>query len=147
MGALPGGIVTFVFTDVEGSTRLVEFLGDDGFAVALDAHHRIMREAIAAHGGTEASTEGDAFFVVFADAHAAVATAIDAQLAIAAYPWPDGAAVRVRIGIHTGVGTPGGDNYVGLAVHQAARIASAAHGGQIIASSETKAAAGDGICV
>src|SRR5579884_2421134 len=122
---LPTGTVTFLFTDIEGSTRLLQHLGDDGYDAALSAHHRIVREAIGNHGGVEVSTEGDAFFVAFADASAAVGAALDAQQGLGRFDWPPGAPVRVRMGLHTGAARLGTDNYVGLAVHQAARIAAA----------------------
>jgi predicted ATPase/class 3 adenylate cyclase len=138
MGVLPSGMVTFVFTDIEGSTRLLEHLGEDAYSEALSEHHRILRQAIAAHRGVEVDTQGDAFFMVFPEAADALAATLDAQVTLARYPWPEGGAVRVRMGAHTGAGRLGGDGYVGLAVHQAARIASAAHGGQVLVSEETR---------
>src|SRR5437016_7523258 len=126
MAGLPTGTVTFLFTDIENSTRLLQHLGDDAYDVVLGNHHRILREAIDAYGGVEVSTEGDAFFVVFADATAAVTAALTAQRALGRFAWRGDAPVRVRMGLHTGTARLGGDNYVGLAVHQAARISSAA---------------------
>ena len=137
MQDLPTGEVTFLFTDIEGSTRLLEYLGEDVYGQVLSEHHRLIREALVTHGGVEVSTEGDAFFIAFQDAADAAATALAAQQALASHGWPQGAPVRVRMGLHTGRGGRGGDNYVGLVVHEAARISSAAHGGQVIASLAT----------
>jgi predicted ATPase/class 3 adenylate cyclase len=136
--SLPTGTVTFLFTDIEGSTRLLAALGDR-YASLLDTHDRILRSAIAAHGGTEVNTEGDAFFAAFPSAVEALGAAADAQRALGAADWPDGAAVRVRIGLHSGEGRLGGENYVGLDVHRAARIAAAGHGGQVLLSDATRA--------
>jgi predicted ATPase/class 3 adenylate cyclase len=133
---LPLGTVTFLFTDIEGSTRLVSELGD-AFPPLLDAHAQILRSAIANHGGTEVNTEGDAFFAVFASAAQAVAAAVEAQRSLASHPWPPEGTVRVRMGLHTGEARLGGDDYVGLDVHRAARIASAGHGGQVLISDAT----------
>jgi predicted ATPase/class 3 adenylate cyclase len=135
---LPTGTVTFLFTDIEGSTRLLSALGD-GYAAVLDAHSAILRAAIGAHAGTEVSTEGDAFFAVFPSALNAVSAAAQAQRALAATTWPDGNSVNVRMGLHSGEGRLGGDNYVGLDVNRAARIAAAGHGGQVLLSDATKA--------
>jgi predicted ATPase/class 3 adenylate cyclase len=136
--SLPVGTVTFLFTDIEGSTRLVEELGPR-FSEALAAHHAILRRAIEAHQGLEVSTEGDAFFAVFPGAADAIAAAVEAQRALAAAEWPEGASVQVRMGLHTGDGELGGDNYVGMDVHRAARIAAAGHGGQVLVSDPTRA--------
>jgi predicted ATPase/class 3 adenylate cyclase len=137
--SLPIGTLTFLFTDVEGSTRLAAALGP-GFGPVLERHHAILRSAFDAAGGIEVSTEGDAFFVVFQSAVTAVGAAAAAQRALAAEPWPAGVgAVRVRMGLHTGDAALGGDNYVGLDVHRAARIAAAAHGGQVLISAATAA--------
>jgi len=135
---LPTGTVTFLFTDIEGSTRLLSSLGD-GYAALLDAHSEILRAAIGAHAGTEVSTEGDAFFAVFPSALSAVSAAAQAQRALAATPWPDGSSVNVRMGLHSGEGRLGGDNYAGLDVNRAARIAAAGHGGQVLLSDATRA--------
>jgi predicted ATPase/class 3 adenylate cyclase len=140
MPTLPTGTVTFLFTDIEGSTRLLESLGD-AFKPLLERHHALLREAIAAGDGTEVSTEGDAFFAAFPSAPRAVAAAGAAQRTLAAEPWPAGASVRVRMGLHTGDGTLGGDSYVGLDVHRAARVAAAGHGGQVLVSGATQAIA------
>jgi predicted ATPase/class 3 adenylate cyclase len=139
---LPVGTLTFLFTDIEGSTRLVTALGPE-FGPLLERHQAIVRAAVGAAGGIEISTEGDAFFVVFRSAAAAVSAAASAQRALSAEPWPAAAgAVRVRMGIHTGEAVLGGDNYVGLDLHRAARIAAAAHGGQVLVSAATAALVG-----
>jgi predicted ATPase/class 3 adenylate cyclase len=141
MTRLPGGTVTFLFTDIEGSTRLVQALGE-GYAKLLAQHHRIMRDAIAIGGGHEVRTEGDSFFAVFVDASGAVGAAVAAQRALAAHDWPEGSAIRVRMGLHTGQGVLSGGDYVGLDVHRAARIAAAGHGGQVLLSGEASSLAG-----
>ena len=134
---LPTGLVTFLFTDIEGSTRLVQSLDDDAWARVLGDHARLIREAAARHGGVEVNTEGDAFFIVFSDAADALAATVDAQLALGAHSWPDDGLIRVRMGLHTGEGRLGSRDYIGMAVHHAARVASAGHGGQIVVSSDT----------
>ncbi len=138
MPELPGGTVTLLFTDIEGSTQLLRRLGD-AYAGVLAEHQRLLREAFQAHGGHEVDTQGDSFFVAFPSARAAVGAAVAAQRALAAYPWPDGAAVCVRMGVHTGEPTSTGARYVGLAVHRAARVGSAGHGGQVLLSASTEA--------
>jgi class 3 adenylate cyclase len=135
--SLPTGTVTFLFTDIEGSTRLVQDLGDRWGAV-LAEHCQIMREAISNAKGVEIGTEGDSFFAVFPQTSDAVAATAAAQQALAVHTWPEGAQVRVRMGLHTGTGQLGGDNYIGLDVHRAARIAAAAHGGQVVLSDATR---------
>lgn len=134
VGALPEGTVTFLFTDVEGSTRLLHELGPAGYAEALDEHRRIVRDAAAANDGTEVDTQGDAFFVVFPTAGGAASAARAARDALAA-----SGPVRVRMGLHTGVPTQTSEGYVGLDVHRGARIAALAHGGQILVSPATAA--------
>jgi predicted ATPase/class 3 adenylate cyclase len=136
--SLPVGTLTFLFTDIEGSTRLLEQLGAR-FTEALEAHHAILRRAIGAHQGHEVSTEGDAFFAVFPSAVDAVGATVDAQQALAAGEWPDALPIRVRMGLHTGEGVLGGDNYAGVDVNRAARIAAAGHGGQVLISDATRA--------
>ncbi len=136
--SLPTGTVTFLFTDIEGSTRLLAALGDR-YTTLLDTHDRILRSAIADHGGTEVNTEGDAFFAAFPSAVDALSAAADAQRALDGADWPGGSAVRVRMGLHTGEGRLGGQNYVGLDVHRAARIAAGGHGGQVLLSDATRA--------
>ena len=135
----PTGTVTFLFSDIEQSTRLVERLGSRAFAKVLEQHQRILRTAFVEHDGVERGTEGDSFFVVFAQASAAVAAAADGQVRLAEAQWPDDGRIQVRMGMHTGVGILGGDDYVGIDVHLAARIAAAAHGGQILLSDATRA--------
>ncbi len=137
MADLPRGAVTFLFTDIEGSTRLVKQLRDRYHDV-LATHQRLLREAFAHHGGHEVDTQGDAFFVAFTSARDAVLAAVEGQRALAAHTWPDGAAVRVRMGVHTGQASPSEGRYTGIAVHRAARIAAAAHGGQVLVSQATQ---------
>jgi predicted ATPase/class 3 adenylate cyclase len=128
---LPTGTVTFVFTDVEGSTRLLQQLGADAYADALAQHRRALREAFVRHDGVEVDTQGDSFFIAFSTAPAAIAAAAEAQQVLAAGP------IRVRMGIHTGTPHVTDEGYVGADVHRAARIAAAGHGGQILVSSST----------
>ena len=136
---LPTGTVTFVFTDIEGSTRLVQELGPAVYTEILERHNRLVRDVIARHGGIERGTEGDSFLVVFTEAAAAVAAAVETQRAIAAEEWPGGVELRVRMGINTGSAFAGGDDYVSLDLNRAARIAAAAHGGQVLVSAATAA--------
>jgi predicted ATPase/class 3 adenylate cyclase/DNA-binding CsgD family transcriptional regulator len=137
MSGLPAGAVTFVFSDIEGSTRLVKALRER-YPQVLSEHRRLVRAAIAARGGREVDTQGDAFFAAFGTATQAVLCALDTQRALAAHRWPGGAQVRVRIGIHTGQAVPAGGAYTGLAVHRAARICAAARGGQVLVSQATQ---------
>jgi predicted ATPase len=132
MPELPTGTVTFLFTDIEGSTRLLDELGADAYADALAGHRRIVRDAIAQHNGVEVDTQGDAFFVAFADAEAAVAAAKETQSALGETE------VRVRMGLHTGTARLADGGYVGSDVHLGARIAAAAHGGQVLLSQATR---------
>src|SRR5436309_14118388 len=134
---LPRGTVTFLFTDIEGSTRLLKLLRDR-YTEALAEHQRVLREAFAAHDGREIDTQGDSFFVAFPRAKNAIAAAVEAQRALAEHAWPEGADLRVRMGIHTGEPTIGEDRYVGLGVHRAARISAAGHGGQVLVSQTTR---------
>jgi len=140
MRQLPTGTVTLLFTDIEGSTRLLHELGN-GYAAVLAEHRRILRDAFGRHGGIEVDTQGDAFFYAFARADEAVAAAADAQDALAAGP------VRVRIGIHTGDPLATDEGYVGIDVHRAARIMSAGHGGQVVVSDETHALIDNGLAL
>jgi peptide/nickel transport system substrate-binding protein len=133
----PTGTVTFLFTDVEGSTRLLKELRDD-YATALSDHQRIVRDALASHEGWEIDTQGDSFFAAFRRAKDAVGAAVEAQRALAAHGWPRGTQLRVRMGMHTGEPAVGGERYVGLGVHRAARIAAAGHGGQVLVSQTTR---------
>ena len=137
MSTLPEGTVTFLFTDVEGSTRMAKELGDARWAEFLEQHRKILRQAFSAHAGREVDTQGDAFFVAFTKATDAVAAAIEGQRALEEHPWPDGGRVRVRVGLHTGEALARGDHYVGQEVHRASRICSAGHGGQIVVSQTT----------
>jgi predicted ATPase/class 3 adenylate cyclase len=137
MRDLPIGTVTFLFTDIEGSTRLLQRLGD-GFRAVVGEHGRILRHAIAAEGGTAIRTEGDSFFAVFPTPEGGLLAAVRAQRDLAAHTWPGEQAVRVRMGLHTGEGVLGGDDYVGLDVNRAARIAAAGHGGQVLISEATR---------
>ncbi len=134
---LPSGTVTFLFTDVEGSTRLLDELGAEAYAQALAEHRQVLRSAFAAHGGAEVDTQGDAFFCAFAEASAAVAAAQAGQEALAVAPF------RVRMGMHTGTPHQAEEGYVGLDVHKGARIVAAAHGGQVVLSQETRAFVAD----
>lgn len=136
MQGLPSGTVTFLFTDIEGSTRLLQDLGD-AYEPTLAEHRRLLREAFEAHAGHEMGTEGDSFFVAFARASDGLAAALAGQLAVGGHDWA-GRPVRVRMGLHTGEARLVDGDYVGLAVHQAARVSSAAHGGQVLVSQTTR---------
>jgi YVTN family beta-propeller protein len=127
------GAVTFLFTDIEGSTRLVKQLRERWGAAVAD-HQRILREAFAAHRGQEIDTHGDAFFVAFGTARDAVLAAAEGQRALAEHPWPEGAELRVRMGLHSGQAAVSGERYLGLSVHRAARICQVAYGGQVLLS-------------
>ncbi|HEV7963212.1 MAG TPA: adenylate/guanylate cyclase domain-containing protein [Actinoplanes sp.] len=138
---LPSGLVTFMFTDIEGSTRLAQMLGDT-YGSVLNAHRTVLRAALSDFGGAELFTEGDSFFVAFGDASAAVAACVAAQRALSSYPWPSpDVAPRVRMGLHTGRAIPVAGEYASAEVHRAARVASAAHGGQVLCSEATALAA------
>ena len=130
---LPSGTVTFLFTDIEGSTKLLNSLGAEAYADALSEHRRVLRAAFAAHGGVEVDTQGDAFFVAFPTAPGALAAAAQAREGL------DGGPIRVRIGIHTGTPHLTDEGYAGPDVHRAARIAAAGHGGQVLVSASTAA--------
>lgn len=134
---LPTGTVTFLFTDIEGSTLLLRELGDR-YAEVIRDHGQIVKEALEREGGAEIGTEGDSFFAVFASPGAAVRAVVETQRVLASHTWPEGVEVRVRMGLHTGEGTRVGDGYVGLDVHRAARIGDAGHGGQILLSGATE---------
>jgi peptide/nickel transport system substrate-binding protein len=134
---LPSGTVTFLFTDIEGSTRLVKALGDR-YEQVLAEHQGILRAAFAAHHGHEVDTQGDSFFVAFRRARDAVNCAVDAQHALPAHDWPEGVAVKVRMGIHTGEPVVGEQRYTGIGVHRAARIGAVGNGGQILLSNATR---------
>jgi class 3 adenylate cyclase len=124
----PSGTVTFLFTDVEGSTRLLHSLGPEGYAEALAEHRRLIREVCASEGGVEVDTRGDAFFFAFPTAPGALSAAGEMTQALASGP------IQVRIGLHTGTPLLTEEGYVGDDVHLAARVASAGHGGQVLVS-------------
>ena len=134
---LPQGTVTFLFTDIEGSTGLAERMGET-WPEVLQTHHDVLRREASRTGGVVVSTEGDAFFLAFDRAASAIRGAIQMQRALRAQGWPADATIRVRMGLHTGDAVLGGDNYAGLDVNRAARISAAAHGGQILTSAATR---------
>lgn len=142
MPNLPSGTVTFLFSDIEGSTALLKDLGDAGYASLLAEHRRLVRETLAAHDGQEIDTQGDAFFYSFPRARQAVAAAVAVQRAHAETAWPNDLEVRVRIGLHTGEPAIGEEGYTGLDVVRAARIAAVGHGGQVLLSETTRALVG-----
>jgi class 3 adenylate cyclase len=133
---LPTGTVTFLYTDIEGSTELLGRLGDR-YAGVLEEHRRLMRELVERAGGTEIDCRGDEFLFVFAEAGPAVEAAVHAQQALADHAWPEEAKVDVRMGLHSGEPTIQGSSYLGLDVHRVARLASAGHGGQVLMSERT----------
>jgi YVTN family beta-propeller protein len=137
MNDVRSATVTFLFSDIEGSTRLLKQLRDR-YGQALEEHDRILREAFAAQGGREIDTQGDAFFIAFDRARDAILAAASAQRELAVHEWPAGATLRVRIGVHTGEAAVAGERYLGLAVHRAARICAAGHGGQVLISQTTQ---------
>jgi predicted ATPase/class 3 adenylate cyclase len=136
MTDLPSGTVTLLFTDIEGSTRLLQQLGDK-FSTLIAEHDRLLREMWAMYHGSVIHTQGDSFFVVFSRAAEAVMASVQCQRLLAAHAWPEGVSVRVRMGMHTGEPQINGSNYVGIDIHRAARIAAAAHGGQVLLSQAT----------
>ncbi|HEV8612231.1 MAG TPA: AAA family ATPase, partial [Gemmatimonadales bacterium] len=142
MPELPTGTVTFLFTDIEGSTRLLTDAGSQ-YGALLEQHRRLIRDAVEGSGGTIFGTEGDAVFAVFERAGAALGAAADMQRALLEYQWPDGRQVRVRAGIHSGEVTLTDGGYVGLTIHEVARISAAGHGGQVLASGATRELAAD----
>jgi hypothetical protein len=131
MRPLPSGTVTFLFSDIEGSTRLLDDLGAEAYAAELAEHRRVMREAFAAHGGVEVDTQGDAFFAAFPDPEGALAAAAQAQAALTEGP------IRVRMGVHSGEALLTDEGYVGIDVHRGARVMAAGHGGQVLVSQAT----------
>ena len=135
---LPTGTVTFLFTDIEGSTRLLQQLGD-AYPELLSEHHRLLRGAVEGTGGVAIGSEGDSLFAAFPSAIAALDAAVEAQRGLAGHNWPGGAEVRVRMGLHTGEALVRDGTYVGIDVHRAARIAAVGHGGQILISEPSKA--------
>ena len=147
---LPAGTVTFVFSDIEGSTELLKRLGD-GYGELLSEHRRLVRETFGAHGGVEIDAQGDAFFFAFARARDAATAAVETQRAHGVHAWPQGERVRVRMGLHTGEPAVGDEGYLGLDVVRAARICTAGQGGHVLLSEATKALLGsslpDGVSV
>ena len=150
MTSLPSGTVTFVFSDIEGSTGLLKRLGD-GYGELIAEHRRIVRDALGAHDGVEIDTQGDSFFYAFARARDAVAGAVAVQRAHAEREWPGGEQVRVRIGLHTGEPAVGAEGYLGVDVVRAARLAATGRGGNVLLSETTRALLGsslpDGVSV
>jgi class 3 adenylate cyclase len=150
MSGLPSGTVTFVFSDIEGSTTLLKALGDT-YGDVLSGHRTLMREAFTSRGGVEIDTQGDAFFFAFPRARDAVTAAVEAQRAHATYAWPEGKTVRVRMGLHTGEPAVGGEGYLGIDVVRAARLCTVGRGGQVLLSETTRALVGstmpDGVVV
>jgi class 3 adenylate cyclase len=150
MTPLPSGTVTFVFSDIEGSTALMKRLGDR-YPELIAAHRQIVRDVFELHDGVEIDTQGDAFFFAFARARDAVAAAAEVQREHAKHPWPDGEAVRVRMGLHTGEPAVGEQGYHGVDVVRAARLSATGKGGQVLLSETTRALLGsalpDGVSV
>src|SRR3954471_643089 len=142
--AAPTGTVTLMFSDIEGSTRLLRRLGDR-YADLLSTHRDLMREAVVRHGGFEVDEQGDAFFVVFASANDAVAAAAHVQRALGTHAWPDDNEIRIRIGLHTGEPDLVDGRYVGLDVHRGARVMAAGHGGQGLVSGSSHAGLDEGV--
>jgi class 3 adenylate cyclase len=140
---LPSGLVTFLFTDIEGSTRLAQMLGS-GYRPVLNEHRQVIRRTVADAEGAELFTEGDSLFVAFPDASAALVACAEAQRRLASHDWPSSdARPRVRMGLHTGYAEPLAGEYASPEVHRAARVAAAAHGGQVLCSAATAARSGD----
>jgi class 3 adenylate cyclase len=144
MSGLPSGTVTFVFSDIEGSTALLKVLGDR-YSDVLSDHRRIMRESFTARGGVEIDTQGDAFFFAFPRARDAVSAAVEAQRLHAKHDWTDGRTVRVRMGLHTGEPAVGSEGYLGIDVVRAARLCTVGRGGQVILSETTRALVGSSL--
>jgi class 3 adenylate cyclase len=150
MATLPAGTVTFVFSDIEGSTALLKRLGDR-YAELIAEHRRLVRETFGQHDGVEIDMQGDSFFFAFARARDAVAAAVEVQRAHAEHEWPDGATVRIRMGLHTGEPAVGEEGYLGVDVVRAARLCATGQGGHVLLSEATKALLGsalpDGVAV
>jgi class 3 adenylate cyclase len=147
MGAvavLPAGTVTFVFTDIEGSTGLLKRLGED-YAKLIADHRQLVRDTFERHQGIEIDTQGDSFFFAFARARDAVAAAVELQRAHAEHEWPGGASVRVRMGLHTGEPAVGDEGYLGVDVVRAARLSATATGGNVLLSETTRALLGSSL--
>jgi class 3 adenylate cyclase/catechol 2,3-dioxygenase-like lactoylglutathione lyase family enzyme len=139
---LPAGTVTFLFSDVEGSTRLARELRDR-YGEALAAHMRVLRDVVERHDGHEIDNQGDSFFFAFSRARDAVLAAAAAQRSLAEHSWPEGCELRVRMGLHTGEAPLADGRYLGVAVHRAARVCAAGHGGQVLLSQSTAAVLDD----
>jgi predicted ATPase/class 3 adenylate cyclase len=137
MAELPTGTITLLFTDIEGSTRLLQRLGER-YPGVLQEHRRLLQGAFQAHGGLEVEVQGDSFFVVFRRAVDGIAAAVAGQRALADHPWFAGGVVQVRMGLHTGEPARAGEGYAGLDVHRAARLSAAGHGGQVLLSASTR---------
>src|SRR4051794_20064508 len=144
MTALPSGTVTFVFSDIEGSTSLLKALGD-AYGDVLSGHRKLMRESFTPRGGVEIDTQGDAFFFAFPRARDAVSAAVEAQRAHASHEWPEGQPVRVRMGLHTGEPAVGGEGYLGIDVVRAARLCTVGRGGEVLLSETTRALVGSSV--
>jgi class 3 adenylate cyclase len=144
MTGLPSGTVTFVFSDVEGSTGLLKRLGER-YGEVIAEHRRIVREIFGARSGFEIDTQGDSFFYAFARARDAVAAAVDVQRAHADHAWPEGEQVRVRMGLHTGEPAVGAEGYLGVDVVRAARLAATGRGGSVLLSEPTRALVGSSV--
>jgi class 3 adenylate cyclase len=142
---LPTGVLTFLFADMEGSTRLLGRIGRERYAQVLGEYKSLLREMVARHAGRVVDDEGDGVFAVFPRARDAVAAAAESQRELADRDWGDGVELHVRIGLHTGEAEVAGERYVGLAVHRAHRICDAAEGGQTLLSSTTRDLAEDGL--
>jgi class 3 adenylate cyclase len=141
---LPAGTVTFLFSDIEGSTDLLKRLGEQ-YAELIADHRRLIRDMFGEHGGTEIDAQGDSFFFAFARAREAVAAAVAAQRAHAAHEWPEGENVRVRMGLHTGEPAVGAEGYLGVDVVRAARLSAAGSGGHVLLSETTRALIGSSL--
>src|SRR4051794_26306595 len=135
---LPTGVVTMLFSDIEGSTRLLHDVGD-AYGELIADHHRLLRETWREHGGVEVHGDGDSFLVGFAEPRAALEAAAAAQEALARHEWPHRGELRVRMGVHSGTVQVRDDDYWGIEVHYAARLCTAAHGGQVLVSELTRA--------
>ena len=144
MSGLPSGTVTFVFSDIEGSTSLLKVLGDR-YRDVLSGHRRLMRGCFSTRGGVEIDTQGDAFFFAFPRARDAILAAVEAQRLHASHEWPKGHAVRVRMGLHTGEPAVGSEGYLGIDVVRAARLCTVGRGGQVILSETTRALVGNSL--
>ncbi len=145
VGGVAAGTLTFLFSDIEGSTRIEQAIGTSAYAAVLERHRELLRAAFSTHGGVEQGTEGDSFFVVFGSAREALAAAVDGQRALQAEAWPADGDVRVRMGLHAGEATGSGGTLVGLDINRAARIAAAGHGGQIVVSDTVRSLVGAGV--